>query len=412
MDHIDSGGTGPSTTATELFALTDEQIVGLDVAPEPSPATNARSQHEPAAQPPVAHPFRGEAFPIASTESSTNAPTAPAWLAERMQDPHHGEEAKALWDAKQKADTEIAAYRESFATAADARALKDLYPGGLSEAQSAALRARELDAIDAAFYRGDSASRAQLAQRLMHQDPAAFREMVEAGVRLLTNTNQAAHITQPSSVIASTSSDSDARHSAVAQGLSPDAFSNQQLAQTYAQFEKAANADLEQTVGSAISRFMEDALPNLRLSSTSREAAPVASSLRNRLTSAVREEVDSALRSDQELGAQVSRILSSRRFDDSSREQVVRLIDARAQQLIPTAVKRVVSSWTQATLSAHTRREPAPAAVTASPSERANTREAKPVPRPQRKLPPLDEPAARPRRLDYSRFTDEQILGL
>jgi hypothetical protein len=126
----------------------------------------------------------------------------------------------------------------------------------------------------------------------------------------------------------------------------------------------------------------------------------------------VRDEVDSALRSDQELGAQVSRILAGHHFDNSARAQVVRLIDARAQQLIPAAVKRIVGSWTQATLSVRTKRESATAVSTASNPEHPNARESTPTPRAQRSLPPLDAPPVRPRRVDYGRLTDEQILGM
>ena len=52
------------------------------------------------------------------------------------------------------------------------------------------------------------------------------------------------------------------------------------------------------------------------------------------------------------LGEQVARVLSGRRLDEAARAQVVRLIDARAQQLVPGAVRRVVGSWTAATLGA------------------------------------------------------------
>src|SRR5262249_30995665 len=102
----------------------------------------------------------------------------PGWLAERMNDPGSGEEAKEFWDGKQRAEKEAAAYREVFATPEDARALKEIYPGGVAEAKIAVERARAMDEIDAAFYRGDAGARVALAQRLMADDPAAFRAMV------------------------------------------------------------------------------------------------------------------------------------------------------------------------------------------------------------------------------------------
>jgi hypothetical protein len=46
----------------------------------------------------------------------------------------------------------LAAYRAAFATPEDARALKELYPGGVNEARTAANRARLLDDIDRAYF--------------------------------------------------------------------------------------------------------------------------------------------------------------------------------------------------------------------------------------------------------------------
>jgi hypothetical protein len=67
-----------------------------------------------------------------------------------------------------------------------------LYPGGVTEARAAAQRARLLDEVDRAYFGAAgnspehvSASRAQLAQRMMREDPTAFREMVEAGIKAL-----------------------------------------------------------------------------------------------------------------------------------------------------------------------------------------------------------------------------------
>src|SRR5260370_35335801 len=109
-----------------------------------------------------------------------------------VKDPWSGEEARALWNGVQQARQEAAAYRAAFATPEDARALKELYPGGVNEARAAAERARALDDIDRAYFGAAgksapevSASRAQLAQQMLREDPAAFREMVFAGLRAL-----------------------------------------------------------------------------------------------------------------------------------------------------------------------------------------------------------------------------------
>jgi len=109
-----------------------------------------------------------------------------------MKDPWSGGEAKEFWNGVQQAKQEAAAYRSAFATPEDARALRELYPGGVNEARNAAQRARILDDIDSAYFGAPggsaeqtSAARADLAQRMLREDPAAFREMVFAGLRAL-----------------------------------------------------------------------------------------------------------------------------------------------------------------------------------------------------------------------------------
>jgi hypothetical protein len=98
---------------------------------------------------------------------------------------------------------------------------------------------------------------------MMQQDPAAFREMVEAGLRLLTN-----RTTHPEKT--------PVVPERVAQGFSPEKSLDQNLTKAYGEFEKAANADLEKSIGGAISHLMEEALPNLRLAGTgSREGTQV-----------------------------------------------------------------------------------------------------------------------------------------
>src|SRR5467141_4766510 len=105
-----------------------------------------------------------------------------------MKDPWNGEEARELWNGVQQAKSEAAAYRAAFASPEDARALKELYPGGVNEARAAAERARLLNEVDRAYFGGAgnspeqiSASRAQLAQRMLREDPAAFRENGRSG---------------------------------------------------------------------------------------------------------------------------------------------------------------------------------------------------------------------------------------
>jgi len=376
--------------------------------------------------------------PEGASNGDAQAQEVPQWLAERMRDPSHGVEARELWDGKQRAEKEAAAYREVFATPAEARTLKEIYPGGVNEAKAAAERARTLDEIDAAFYRGDGAARAQLAQKMMQQDPAAFREMVEAGVRLLgtaggqlvdgvgegltpegVSYKPEGISGKPERIVGK----GDGTSHRDGHGASANAAVAPEVVSAYRVFEKAANAELEKSVGGAIARMMEQALPNLKMmGANGREGAQGSAPLQERLAGAVREEIEAALKSDGQLGEQVGKILAGRRFDDGARAQVVRLIDTRAQQLVPGAVRRVVGSWTQATLGAHgTRRNPseveheglgetqrrAAAALVRKENERqvSGKNEKTGVAR-------REAGTSRGRRVDYGKLSDEEILGM
>src|SRR6266852_2433861 len=193
----------------------------------------------------------------------------------------------------------------------------------------------------------------------------------------------------------------------------------------YAAFERAANEDLEHSVGGAIERTLAQALPNVEQHGTPGQArlgqqagAQPAAPLRERLAASVRADVDKALQGDRQLGEQVAQILSSRRFDNDTRGQIVRLIADRAQQLVPGAAKRVLNEWTQTTLAAHRgRTQRNDAAADVAP---AATRSGQSLDWPGRsKDPPLQSAGAgragatnSPGRVNYRKLSDEQILDM
>jgi hypothetical protein len=433
-----------------VFALTDEQILGME--PEAGVASGSSLTEEQLLEPTGASVERGarenaadgkattvDAAPRGATQQAKEIATLapPQWLAERMRDPWHGDEAKELWEGALHARQEAAAYREAIATPAEARALKELYPRGVNEAKSAAERARQLEEFDAAYFGAAgkpaealSAARVQLAQRLMEQDPAAFREMVEAGVRLLEGRGQSAPGSEqrqdagskpgsldPGLQNAQTSARDDNPRLSGNEGRTP----LQGIPPAYVNFEKATNAELEKSVGGAIARAMEQALPNLKsLDRAGRDGAAQGTPLQERLGAAVREDVEAALKSDAQLGEQVAKILGARRFDDATRAQVVRVIDARAQQLVPGAVRRVVGSWTAATLGTRGKSQAAEEGIDDSRAGRETA--AKPAPqagkngqssgRSESSEARAPGRAANRGRVDYGKLSDEQILDL
>src|SRR5579859_1278487 len=462
-----TAGSNGEGSVRDLFALSDEQILEIEPQPEATREDSAAlAERVPvsatgntgaAAEPSVT----GHQLPVASRENAqqgTGAQTLrdsaeaqlavpqepPAWLAAQMQDPWGGEEAREFWDGVQQARAEAAAYRAAIASPEDARALKELYPGGATEARAVAERARLLDDVDRAYFgtagyspEQTNAARAQLAQRMLREDPAAFREMVETGIRVLQEAGNAQG-GRPKSLASAVSETGNGAEEAAgnapsvgAQQAAPqfgNTSASEAHATAYTAFERAANEDLERSVGGAIERTLAQALPSLEQHRTPGQAgaqhsfasAPDrAAPLREKLAASVRAEVEKTLQGDRQLGEQVAQILSARRFDKETREQIVRLISERAQQLVPGAAKRVLNEWTQTTLAAHrgraqradsasVRADVAQASAPARPagSEHRDTR------RPDASRNSGLANGTNSRAINYRKLSDEQILEL
>jgi len=188
----------------------------------------------------------------------------------------------------------------------------------------------------------------------------------------------------------------------------------------YAAFERAANEDLERSVGSAIERTLRQALPaNDRSYTPGQAGAQRAAPLHEKLASSIRVDVEKALQGDRQLGEQVAQILSSRRLDNESRSQIVRLISERAQQLVPGAAKRVLNEWTQTTLAAHrgrTERADAASARTDVPLASAPARSgANDQANPRRQDVPRGSgqiSTTKSHTVNYRKLSDEQILEM
>jgi hypothetical protein len=396
------------SSAQDLFALTDEQI--LEIEPEtqdaqiveaarPSPAAipneSAETDRFATTHARELSATTSHESPVTSQQSQAGSQQEPPkWLADKMADPQTGGEAREFWKGVQQARNDATAYREIFARPEDARAAAD--------------RARTLDEIDAAFYgragnslEQTSAARTQLAQRMMQEDPAGFREMVFAGLRVLESSGNGAH---------SGPRLEDPRQTPGALRSTPrNSFAPDAQIEAYRAFEQSANQELERSVGGAIERALSQALPNVKSGNESGIAGPRSIvPLQERLRSAIREDIESSLTGDRQLGEQVSQVLSSRRFDDATRAQVVRLINDRAQQLVPVAAKRVINEWTQTTLAAHR----AKAQKAQGAAERADLTPAGSAAAARAGSSETARPTSRPGRVDYNKLSDEQILDL
>jgi hypothetical protein len=407
-----TSGTNGQTHPHDLFVLSDEQI--LEIEPEAQDVTVSENVAQ--GDSPAGVSLTPDAAVQAEGQEQTAQarvpvlPEPPAWLAETMNDPQRGAEARALWDGAQRAEKEAASYREVFAKPEEARA--------------AAERARVLDDIDRAYFTGDASQRAQLAAMMLREDPAAFREMVFEGLRALEEAghtprtrsvadamNRPATLTPAGAALRDSgqASPAPAAQAGNRQQQHDDLAQQAQFA-AYAAFEKAANDDLERNVGSAIERTLGQALP------AARDADGAA--LKGRMATAIRQDIEKALQGDRQLGEQVAQILSAKRLDSETRAQVVRLIGERAQQLVPSAAKRALSDWTQTTLAAHrgknarseaptVRREVTPAAPGPGNSQAHDGRHKEPA----RSTRSNERPAPKGR-VDYRKLSDDQILDL
>ncbi|MHB8503734.1 MAG: hypothetical protein ACYDCG_00295 [Candidatus Acidiferrales bacterium] len=413
----ESSRANGQTHLHDLFVLTDEQI--LEIEPDaqdvslredvvqreiPAAVTSDAGENE------LANPNQAGPRTQSAQAGVPGLPEPPAWLAETMNDPLRGADARALWEGAQRAEKEAASYREVFAKP--------------EEARTAAERARVLDDIDRAFFAGDAVQRAQLAAMMMREDPSAFREMVFEGLRALEEAghtvrtrsvadavNRSAGPAQPGGASpATTAQASNHAQQRVDSGQHLNNAAQQAQLAAYAAFEKAANDDLERSVGGAIERTLEQALP----------AAGKAdgAALKGRMAAAIRQDVEKALQGDRQLGEQVAQILSAKRLDNETRAQIVRLIGERAQQLVPGATKRALNDWTQTTLAAHrgksaradaasARRELTPAATGPRDSQ-AHGAKQKDAPR----APRIESVPASKGRVDYRKLSDDQILDL
>jgi hypothetical protein len=405
----------------ELFVLTDEQILEIEpeaqdvevaeVAPASLPASSSQAQYSRMEAGATGNSDALDRQSAQAQGAQAGVPVLlepPAWFVETMNDPQRGAEARTLWEGAQRAEKEAASYREVFARPEEARA--------------AAQRARVLDDIDRAYFAGDAVQRAQLAAMMMRQDPAAFREMVFEGLRAIETNGQAGRIRSVASAVGATfgspgahgaeSSPVGARPAPTTQ-TNRDAHQRDDSAQqaqiaAYQAFERAANDELDRSVGGAIERTLEQALPAAGRTDSA--------ALKGRMTSAIREDVEKALKGDRQLGEQVAQILSGKRLDSETRAHVVRLIGERARQLVPGATKRALSDWTQTTLAAHrgkdaradassTKREAAPASSRTRDMHDGKQKE------PTRSIRGDERPASKGR-VDYRKLSDDQILDL
>ena len=285
-------------------------------------------------------------------------------------------------------------------------------PAAAAEARQWREAANDVAALDAAYFSGDPGARGGLAARLYESDPGAFREMLAESARMLASRDpqaladlarqlgmseaqaqnapaksltQAARAQEPAAAVQNT----------VPGGLRGQAGNEasggaQFPAEAYRTFESATNQDVARQTREAIDRTLSSTLPE-----------GVSDGARRRIGDDVFRELHATLSSDRELSRQVGEILGGWRFDGGTKQQIVSLISGRARAAMPEVARRVVGEWTSSVLASDRARA---ARVDGAAARRDIT---------GGRLPePVPASALRPRNIDYSRLSDEQILEL
>lgn len=400
---IDNGAWSTSAAASRSngangnAAGAKDEAAGAGVSPATAddrgaPANAPANQREKDLAAPQGAPSgQAESLQPQKPTAAGKAAEPPAWLKTLLEDPRAGGEAKQFWEAH-------AAYREAFATPAEARTVAELFPGGADEARQARGAAEELRAFDAAYLSGEPQAHAQLAAYLFNAQPRAFQSILRHAARVLAERDPAAWReflasagAGANSVAPKGAAPQDPEHAALERERADLAHERSELrASQYSALRGAVNDAVAGDVRGEITRVLGAAL-----------GADISEGARSRIADDIFSEIHSTLSADYTLTRQVGAVLETSRFDDGTRQQVAQLIAARAKALLPSVAKRVVADWTTSVLALARRKTEKQDAA----ARRVDIVGGGGYPDAARR-------GLAPRDIDYRRTSDEDILSL
>jgi len=411
------GAAAPPSTLGAIVAeakpgayLTDEEILGID---PPSPKDGYGGQ------------ARGNSNPNAVAGAG---PSMPEWMEAAAGDPKHGAEAQRLWQEHQ-------AFRASFASPDEARAMKELFPGGAQEAQTLRHAAQAVDQLDAAIYSGDARAQSEVVAELARANPAAFRTLFAEAAKVLAGmghaqpvsdqtptlhqpregwgTQQTLTSSQNPSMAGRPSPVTDhpsSRPAGLSASESPvtDHPSAALRASQSPQFDPAAYAAFERSTNDTVARDVRVAVGD-----TLARVLPegIAEGAARRIGEDIFNEIHRTLAADRTLSEQVGEILrgSSRevtasgwRFGTAEQQRVAALLAGRAKQIVPGVARRVIGEWTSSVLGASRSK----AARQASAASRVD------IAAPGGSLDSMPLRAMSSREINYASMSDDEILGM
>jgi hypothetical protein len=439
--------------------LTDEEILGIDVgagdnasvilseAKNPSDGFASGAENPQRDSSGTNRPQNDTNADTAHSEPSEGAVSAsrgemPGWMAAAAGDPRHSAEAQALWREHQE-------FRAAFASPEEARAVKELLPGGLRDALSLRETTQSIERIDAALFSGDSRAQAEVVAEIARANPAAFRSLFAEAAKVLAGAGMGSREaggreTGGGETRSFDGSDSSGlsdgptlrpnregwgtRKAEAPSNLQPPAsnFQNSPFADAqgkpatshqspvtanatnhesqitnhafdpaaYAAFERATNDAVAQDVRGSITDTLARVLPE-----------GVAEGAARRIGEDIFNEVHRALAADRSLSEQVAGVLRERRFGAAEQQRVASLLAGRARQMVPGVARRVIGEWTSTVLST-ARTKAARQAAAAARVDIASTGGS------LDSMPLRSSAAGSPREVNYAAMSDEQILGM
>jgi hypothetical protein len=361
-----SNGAADGGTAT----LTDEQILGLE---------------------PMGTATGNDAVPPAASSRETTHGDA----AESLGSPDEQRREKPTYNRGESRDATASGNDEP----AWLRAL-DAQPEAAAEARRWRQAALDTAALDADYFSAEPGTRAALAARLHADDPLAFRSMLADAARVLAERDpqglaelaRQLGVTEQAASASPAKSLARAARSASAEppAPGPESPAGAFPVEAYRAFEASTNDDVARQVRDSIDRTLAATLPD-----------GIADGARRRIGEDIFRDLNAALSTDRELAAQISDALRGWRFDSATQRQVAGLLAGRARTALPEVARRVVSEWTSSVLASDRARQ---SRIASAATRRDIT---------GGRLPePVASSTLRPRNLDYTRTSDEQILEM
>jgi cell pole-organizing protein PopZ len=381
------------------------------------------------------------------------APGMPEWLVAAAGDPKHGAEAQRLWQEHQ-------AFRASFSSPDEARAMKELFPGGAQEAQTLRQAAQAVDQLDAAIYSGDARAQSEVVAELARANPAAFRQLFAEAGKVLAGMGHTQPVSNQTPTLSATAdegwgtqqnhtasqnaattghplpfTDYDSRvtdhgspvtnhqspatsHASPVTDHEPRITNHESRvtgqpsaplrASQSPQFDPSAYAAFERSTNDTVARDVRVAVGD-----TLARVLPegIAEGAARRIGEDIFNEIHRTLAADRTLSEQVGEILrgSSReftasgwRFGTAEQQRVAALLAGRAKQLVPGVSRRVIGEWTSSVLGASRSK----AARQASAASRVD------IAAPGGSLDSMPLRAMSSREIDYASMSDDEILGM